>query len=148
MTTSPTRPERSATVPALAAIHHVSLTVSDIEASEAWYERVLGLARAFVEPHHGESTGYAVVMHRPGSSLFVGLDKHQANQRERFDECRTGLDHVSFHVPDRAGLDAWVDHLDGQGVPHSGITEVAEPFPFAVLVLRDPDNIQLELIWQ
>jgi hypothetical protein len=33
-------------------------------------------------------------------------------------------------------------------VQHSGIKEFSEPFPFAVLVFRDPDNIQLELIWQ
>lgn len=147
MTSSLTTPPESATVPTLGGVHHLGLTVSDIEASEAWYTRVLGLTRAFVEPHY-RGTGYAVVLHRPGSSLFVGLDKHEANQRERFDERRTGLDHVAFHVTDRAALNAWRDHLDRQGVPHSGITESTEPFPHAVLVLRDPDNIQLELIWQ
>lgn len=147
MTSSVTETQDRPTVPALGGIHHIGLTVSDVETSEGWYERVLGLTRAFVEPHH-KGTGHAAVMHRPGSSLFVGLDKHEANRRERFDECRTGLDHVSFHVPDRAALDAWVDHLDQQGVSHSGITEATQPFPFAIVVLRDPDNIQLELIWQ
>jgi glyoxylase I family protein len=140
------QPQERASLPALGGIHHIGLTVSDIEASEAWYTRVLGLTHAFVEPHH-RGTGYAVVLHRPDSRLFVRLDKHEAHRGERFDECRTGLDHVSFHVTDRAGLDAWADHLDRQGVPHSGITE-RRTFPFAVLVLRDPDNIQLELIWQ
>ncbi|MDP9354550.1 MAG: VOC family protein [Chloroflexota bacterium] len=134
-------------VPQVGAIHHLGLTVSDIEASEVWYSRVLGLTRAFVEPHHG-GTGYAVVLHRPDSPLFLGLDKHEANRGERFDEGRTGLDHVSFHVADRSELDAWVDHFDRQGVQHSGIAEFSEPFPFAVVVFRDPDNIQLELIWQ
>ena len=38
MTTSNARP-------ALAGIHHVAITVSDVEASAAWYERVLGLQR-------------------------------------------------------------------------------------------------------
>lgn len=146
MAGSSTAPE-SATVPTLGGIHHIGLTVSDVEASEAWYTRVMGLTRAFIEPHH-QGTGYAVILHRPGSSLFVGLDKHAANQRERFDECRTGLDHVAFHVADRAELDAWLGHFDRQGVRHTGITESKEPFPYAVLVLRDPDNIQLELIWQ
>ena len=147
MTRNPTQRLEPATVPTLSGLHHIGLTVSDIEASEAWYTRVLGLTRAFVEPHH-RGTGYAVVLHRPGSPLFVGLDKHDANRRERFDECRTGLDHVAFQVADRAALDAWVDHLDREGVPHSGITERTEPFPYAILVLRDPDHIQLELIWQ
>lgn len=145
-TESVTAPVR-ASVPKLGGLHHIGLTVSDIEASEAWYVRVLGLTRAFVESHHG-GTGYAVVLHRPGSPLFLGLDKHDGNQGERFEECRTGLDHVAIHVADRAELDAWVDHFDRQQVIHSGITEFTEPFPFAVLVFRDPDNIQLELIWQ
>ncbi len=147
MTSSPTRTCERTSVPGLGGIHHIGLTVPDIEASEAWYVRVLGLTRAFVEPHNG-GTGYAVVLHRPGSPLFLGLDKHEANQGERFDECRTGLDHVAFHVADRAELDAWVDHFDRQGVQHSGIAEFSEPFPFAVVVFRDPDNVQLELIWQ
>jgi catechol 2,3-dioxygenase-like lactoylglutathione lyase family enzyme len=143
----PQTPERTS-VPSLSKLHHIGLTVTDVEASEAWYGRVLGLIRAFVEPHHGGGSGYAVVLHRPGSSLFLGLDKHEANQGERFDEGRTGLDHVSFHVADRSELDAWVEHFDRQAVPHTGIAEFAEPFPFAVVVFRDPDNIQLELIWQ
>lgn len=134
-------------MPRLGGLHHIGLTVPDVAASEAWYTRVLGLTRAFVEPHNG-GTGYAVVLHRPGSPLFLGLDKHDANQGDRFEECRTGLDHVSFHVGDRAELDAWIAHFDRHGVPHSGIAEFTEPFMYAVVVFRDPDNIQLELIWQ
>lgn len=148
MTTSMTlKKDKGATVPPLGGLHHIGLTVCDIEASEAWYTRILGLTRAFVEPHN-QGKGYAVVLHRPGSPLFMGLDKHQANQGEQFEECRTGLDHVSFHVADRVSLDDWLEHLDHHGVSHSGITERTEPFPYAVLVFRDPDNIQLELIWQ
>ncbi len=148
MTSTLTPMQAQTSVPRVGALHHIGLTVCDIEASEAWYTRVLGLTRAFVESHHGGGTGYAVVLHRPGSSLFLGLDKHEANLGERFAESRTGLDHVAFHVADRSELAAWVEHFDRQGVPHSGIKEFTEPFPFAVVVFRDPDNIQLELIWQ
>ena len=148
MTTTLTQTHEQTSVPGVGGLHHIGLTVCDIEASEAWYTRVLGQTRAFVEPHHGGGTGYAVVLHRPGSPLFLGLDKHQANQGQRFEESHTGLDHAAFHVADRSELDAWVEHLDRQGVAHSGVKEFSEPFPFAVLVFRDPDNIQLELIWQ
>jgi catechol 2,3-dioxygenase-like lactoylglutathione lyase family enzyme len=148
MTSTLTPTHEQTSVPSVEGLHHIGLTVCDIEASEVWYTQVLGLTRAFVEPHHGGGTGYAVVLHRPGTSLFLGLDKHEANQGERFDEGHTGLDHVAFHIADRTELDAWVEHFDRQGVPHSGINEFTEPFPFAVLVFRDPDNIQLELIWQ
>jgi catechol 2,3-dioxygenase-like lactoylglutathione lyase family enzyme len=148
MTSTLTPTQEQTSVPSIGGLHHIGLTVCDIEASEAWYTRVLGLTRAFVEPHHGGGTGYAVVLHRPGTPLFLGLDKHEANQGQRFEESRTGLDHVAFHVADRSELDAWVEHFDRLGVQHSGIKKFSEPFPFAVLVFRDPDNIQLELIWQ
>ena len=147
MTSGATPVQGRTTAPKLGGINHIGLTVPDVEASEIWYARVLGLTRAFVERHH-QGTGYTVVLHRPDSPLFtLGLDKHDTNRGERFEEFRTGLDHVAFHVADRADLDAWADHLDRQDVAHSGITERTEPFQYAVLVFRDPDNIQLELIW-
>jgi hypothetical protein len=45
--------------PALGALHHVAVTVSDVEASAQWYERVLGLQRLPAPiPHYGnESPG-------------------------------------------------------------------------------------------
>jgi catechol 2,3-dioxygenase-like lactoylglutathione lyase family enzyme len=86
-------------------------------------------------------------MNRPGTAVFIGLNHHEAAAAERFAETRTGLDHVGLHVSERADLDRWVAHLDAQGVPHGGVTEVNEPFPYAVVVFRDPDNIQLEVVW-
>lgn len=133
-------------VPSAGGVHHVGLTVSDVQASEAWYQRVLGLERVFVE-HHPGGAGYAVVMNRPDTSLFVGLDHHEAHEGERFAEHRTGLDHLAIHVTERGELDAWALHLEALGVPHSPIADRTEPFPYATLVFRDPDNIQLELIW-
>jgi catechol 2,3-dioxygenase-like lactoylglutathione lyase family enzyme len=135
------------TVPRLGGIHHVGLTVSDVDASEVWYRRVLGLERVFVEAHHG-GTGHTVVINRPGTALHLGLDHHEAHEGERFAEHRTGLDHLAIHVAERDELDAWTAHLDALGVSYSPITDCREPFPYATLVFRDPDNIQLELIWQ
>ena len=132
--------------PPLTHYHHLGLTVTDLERSEAWYREILGFERAFVEPHLG-GTGYAVVMTRPGTSLFLGLDFHQGNDGEPFGEHRTGLDHISIGVDTREDLDVWVEHLDRRGVAHSAINDGAEPFPHATLIVRDPDNIQLELMW-
>lgn len=132
--------------PALGRFHHVGLTVNDSEVSEAWYCQVLGLERLGVETHY-RGSGYTVLLHRPGGHLHIGLDHHSAHQGERFKEHRTGLDHVSIHVAERRDLDLWAAHLDGLAVARAGITDVTEPFPYATLVFRDPDNIQLELIW-
>lgn len=132
--------------PTVTGYHHLGITVRDIDRSEAWYGKVFGFVRAFVEPHHG-GTGYAVVMTIPGTSLFLGLDKHEAHEGERFEEHRTGLDHLAIGVATREDLDKWIEHLAALGVEHSPITDISEPFPAATLCFRDPDNIALELMW-
>jgi catechol-2,3-dioxygenase len=138
--------EQAKMAPAVTGYHHLGLTVGDVGRSEEWYGKVFGFQRAFVEPHH-EGTGYAVVMNIPGTPLFLGLDKHDAHEGERFAEHRTGLDHLAVGVATRGELDTWVGHLHALGVEHSGITDISEPFPAATLWFRDPDNIALELMW-
>ncbi len=134
------------TAPSLTGISHVGLTVRDVASSEAFYTAVLGLVRLFVEPHSvGE--GHAVVMSRPGTALFLGLDHHPDADRQLFSERRTGLDHLALAVETRADLDRWAGHLDAHGVDHSTIVEVDEPSPHAQLTLRDPDGIPIELFW-
>ena len=129
-------------------VHHVSLTVSDLEASIAWYQRVFRTGRLDVTvPHYGrEETGYSVLLPEPRSGLIFGLHYNAANAGDRFDEARTGLDHVSFGVAGRAALEVWVSWLDELGVGHSGIVDETDPIAYSTIVFRDPDNIQLELI--
>ncbi len=133
-------------VPAVTGISHLGLTVRDVAASEAWYSRVLGLVRAFAEPHPAGG-GYAVVMTRPGTGLFVGLDHHPGADREMFSPLRTGLDHLALQVASRDDLDAWVTHLDACGVEHGALSENTQPVPHALVVFRDPDAIPVELFW-
>ena len=137
------------TAPPTTGMQHLSLTVSDVEAGAAWYTRVLGMNRVPVTfPHHlDEDGGFAVVLVQPGSGVVIGLHHHEAHPAGDFDECRTGLDHIAFGVAERADLDTWTGWLDEQGVSHSGVQEVQSPMPFATVVFRDPDNIQLELFY-
>lgn len=132
----------------ISGVHHVSLTVSDLEASIAWYQRVFRTERLDITiPHYGrEETGYAVLLPEPRSGLIFGLHTNVDNRGEPFDEARTGLDHVSFGVASRAALIAWTEWLDELGVAHTGIVDETEPITYSTVVFRDPDNIQLELI--
>ena len=91
-------------MPTISAIHHIALTVSDLERSVAWYTEVLGLTNLASESHPDRS-GHAVVLGTPDWSLCVGLHTHVTNDGEPFAEQRTGLDHLSFLVPSRAELD-------------------------------------------
>ena len=114
----------------------------------AWYQRLFGMDRVPVTfPHYErEETGYAVLLFDPRLGIEVGLHTNRANQGEAFDECRTGLDHISFGVASRDGLAAWAARLDELGIEHTGIRDEQEPFPYSTVVFRDPDNIQLEFI--
>jgi glyoxylase I family protein len=141
-----TRPDAAtATLPSLSGLHHVGLTVRDIDASERWYADVLGMVRVFVEPHPSGG-GHTVVINRPETYLFLGLDFHPQADLENFDERRTGLDHLALTVDNRSHLDAWALHLDALGVDHGPIHDKDQPV-HAAMVTRDPDGIPVELFW-
>ncbi len=127
--------------PVFTGISHLDLSVSDIDASTAWYERVLGL-RTLHRAEMAERT--MVVMLAKDAGLIIGLNAHTGRPEGRFDERRVGLDHVGFSVPNREDLDVWQKHLAEQGVEHSPVADVDAG---AALVFRDPDNIQLEIWW-
>ncbi len=132
-------------VPVLSAIHHLALTVTNLDNSIAWYQRVLGFERADDVPHHdARSTGYGVMLIHPASGLPIVLHHHDANDGTPFVESRTGLDHAGLSVPTRAGLEAWKERFAEMGVTHSPIVDL-EQYDASVLVFRDPDDIQLEL---
>ena len=125
--------------PSAAGLHHIAMTVTDLEASIAWYRRVFGIVYQMEEAHEG---GVGKVLADERWGLVIVLHHHDANQGERFSERRTGLDHVGLAVGSRAELEDWQRHLAGLGVSHSPIAD--RPYG-SVLVFRDPDNIQLEL---
>ncbi|MBE1585395.1 VOC family protein [Nonomuraea angiospora] len=134
--------------PSFSGLHHVAFTVRNLQASVAWYQKVFQAELVDGDlPHYGrEWTGYAKLVIEPHTGLAIGLHHNAGNQGEEFDEVRTGLDHISLHVEGREGLLAWADWLDSLGVAHSGIQSVKEPFVYSVVVFRDIDNIQLEVM--
>lgn len=129
-------------------LHHLALTVRDLDASVDWYEQVFGIRHAMDAPHPG---GFARLLADEAFELVIVLHRHDAQDGELFRESRTGLDHAGFAVPAREDLVAWQSHLEGQGVVRAEAADrpltqspiADEPYG-SVLVLRDPDNIQLE----
>ena len=67
-------------MPAISGIHHVSITVPDIERSVPWYSDVLGLSR-LMEETHPDGTGYAVILGKPDWSMCVGLHTQRIYQK-------------------------------------------------------------------
>src|SRR5438309_1066446 len=101
-------------MPEITGIHHISITVSNLERSVPWYSDVLELTKLMDEPHP-DGQGYAVVLGKPDWSMCVGLHTHPQSEGERFSETRTGLDHVSFLVQNRSDLVAWEERLTRPG---------------------------------
>ena len=133
---------RPPTAPALHGIAHVALTVRDVESSQEWYERVLGLEHVITVPHVG---GEGVVLADVDRRVWWALHRHDGQDGARFTERRTGLDHVGLLVDSTATLQAWVSWLGQLGVEHDGITDLPD-FGMQALVFRDPDGIPLELV--
>lgn len=125
-------------MPGHTGVSHVSLSVTDCEASSRWYAEVLD----FTEIAKLDGDGFVERLCIHPSGLALGLQQHHANDGTPFTPARSGLDHVAFAVADRAELEAWPARLAAHGVTHSPIAET----DFGpVLCFRDPDGIQLEL---
>jgi glyoxylase I family protein len=121
-------------------VHHFRLTVSDVSRSVAFYTEVLGF-RKLMDLNPGAFLSNGAI----GLGIGPHPDPTRALQNDRFDENRIGLDHMSFGVSTRRDLDDAVTVLDRRGVPHSEVRDLGEAFGIAILIFRDPDNIQLEL---
>ncbi len=127
-------------------IHHLGLTVRNVDRSAAWYVEALGFRR---EGHFAAPDGSRrkVFLRHDGLRARVGLTQHRDGPKDAFDETRVGLDHLAFGVSTRAELEVWARRLSEAGVTHSPVVAANSIPGAAVLVFRDPDNIQLELFF-
>jgi glyoxylase I family protein len=130
-------------------IHHLRLTVTDLERSRQFYTGLLGFDVAVESPPDDDPAAAetfkvlfgGIVMVR--GTLLMGL-RPMAEAGDRFDADRVGLDHLSFSVDSRADLERAAELLDEAGLPHGQITSLAS-FGIEVLSFEDPDGVQLEL---
>jgi glyoxylase I family protein len=118
----------------------VGLTVTDVEVSRQWYQRLLNAAPVLDEdlppvPEHHQGF-HKVVFVLPGG-FVLALVAHPATDRNRrFDEFGPGLDHTGFGCADRSELEKWQNRLDELGIEHGVIAEDAAGFalPFVIQI--------------
>jgi glyoxylase I family protein len=127
-------------------IHHLGLSVRDVEVSAAWYEDVLGFSRVgeYASP---DGSRRKVFLRHDRIRARLGLTQHHAGSAERFDETRIGLDHLAFGVSSREELGRWAERLSDAGVQFSPPAPANSIDGAIALVFRDPDHIQLELFF-
>jgi glyoxylase I family protein len=119
-------------------IHHLRLTVTDLERSRQFYTSLLGFQVAVESPPDDDPSAAevfkilfgGVVMTR--GNLLLGL-RPVASAGERFDPDRVGLDHLSFSVASRADLEQAVRLFDEHRITHGEITGLPS---FGIDVLR------------
>ncbi|OBF02174.1 glyoxalase [Mycobacterium sp. ACS4054] len=127
------------------SIAHVRLTVTDIERSRQFYESVFGWPVLLEVPDNADEATRAQLSFLFGGVIYdlggtlLGL---RPVATDRFDENRTGLDHIAFRVATKDELDAAATHLDELGITHEPVKDIG---PSYILQFRDPDNIALEL---
>ncbi len=130
-------------MPTLAGTSHVDLTVSDLDRSIAFYQKILDMTQ--LARLRSEENKFEVAYLGDPRGMIIGLVKHDAGNGAGFDPRVTGLDHLSFAVTEREQLKDWARHLESAGVAHSGVTD-QPPFG-AGLNFEDPDGIALEIYY-
>ena len=123
-------------MPPLSTLDHAALLVRDLDASVAWYRRVLGL----IDPFPCQWDGVPVILVEPhsrtGLALFPASDDATTPDLEH----SVAIEHVAFRVP-LDTLGAWRDHLLDLGIE----VESKDHGVCASLYFTDPDGHQLEL---
>lgn len=131
-------------------LHHLRLTVTDLQRSKTFYADVLGFEIAAESPGSPDDPAvradpeqlYGGVVFQTNGMLF-GL-RPVAAAGDRFDSGRVGLDHVSFSVASRDELVAVAERLEANGIEHGAVRDL-EAFGIAILSFSDPDGVHLEL---
>lgn len=116
-------------------IHHIKLTVRNLEISKRFYESLPGFKCVADYPDF--------IMFSAGN-FYLGLTAHKGKAlKNSFSEFNIGLDHFSFEVQSKQDLESALEFFDKNKIPHGSIEKLSNGL--STLVFRDPDNIQLEL---
>ena len=121
-------------LPAETRLGRVSLQISDLERSLAYYQTVLGLR---VLKRSGNT---AILGAAAGGRAIVELHA-RAGATPVPRRGRLGLYHFAILLPDRPSLGRFVTHLDRLGV-HAGMSD---HFVSEAIYLSDPDGLGIEV---
>ncbi len=128
-------------------VHHIDLTVTDLDASRRFYDAVLGFigyTRADDHPHGSDWDWRGDgPFHSIGIVRFGGAAADRAHDRYS-----PGLHHIAWTADDRADVDALHALLVGIGAT---VLDPPAPYPrygpdYYALFFVDPDGMKLEFV--
>ena len=123
------------------AIHHIDITVRDLDHSTVFYDRVLPLIgfRRSADVHEGPIWA--------GAQLEIGLQS--ARTSAAHDRYSPGLHHLAFTAPSLTAVDALHERLLDLGVT---VLDAPAEYPqyapgYYAVFFADPDGIKLEYVF-
>lgn len=118
--------------------HHLTLSVTNADASAQWYQGLLGPATVILR----EGPGWRRVRMQWDDGLVIGATEHDGTAAaDTFDHTRVGLDHIGIGCPTEGDVRAWAQRIDSLGYERGPVEDV--PYGWAVTA-RDPDGIAVE----
>jgi glyoxylase I family protein len=136
-------PPSAPAVPAIGGVHHVILTVNDLQRSRPFYTALMPRLGYPGVSDYGSTVGFWGA----GGSFWI----KQADARfaaDRFSKDRVGLCEVAFRAESRAQVDALASDVISFG---GTILDVPREYPeyvpgYYAVFFADPDGIKLELV--
>lgn len=124
-------------------LHHIDLTVGDLERSTRFYGRVLpllGFQRVIGVP---EGPIFA------GESFELGLVAAKLDRARSHDRTTPGLHHLAFAAPDEASVDRVHRELVALGVTILDAPASYEQYApgYYAVFFADPDGMKLEYVF-
>jgi catechol 2,3-dioxygenase-like lactoylglutathione lyase family enzyme len=119
-------------------IHHLTLSVSDVDVSARWYQQLLGEAQVVQRT----MPGWRRVRMSWPDGLIIGVTQFDdATDSEPFNHLRIGLDHVGLSCGSEEEVREWAEKITELGFERGPVEEA--PYGW-VVTARDPDNIPVE----
>jgi glyoxylase I family protein len=123
----------------ISGIHHITLLVTDVERSLAFYRNVLGLRLVKQTVNEDDRSARHFVFGDADGMLVTCLEYPDLDEGK---VGRGSTHHFAFSVESQAELEAWKQYLEAKGIP---TTEVMDREDFRSIYLRDPDGHILEI---
>ena len=125
-------------------MHHLDLTVSDLERSKPFYELVLG----FLGYRCVKDTDHVVVWDLTLPDGVCGIAIRPAERQRVHDRYTVGLHHFAWNADDRQDVDRLHDQLLAAGVT---ILDAPAEYPqygtgYYAVFFADPDGLKLEYV--
>ncbi|MBA2476221.1 MAG: GNAT family N-acetyltransferase [Actinobacteria bacterium] len=133
-----------------AAVRHIDLVVSSLEASLDFYRGLLfplGWSDGDrIVGERGEPVYYLAAPPAEGA-IGLGLRERQSSDARPYDRYSIGLHHIAFHVASRAVVDERAGWLKAQGAEIESVPIEHDYRPgYYAVFFYDPDGLKLELV--